>query len=376
MSAWTFIAQRATTGEFLDWDLPIEFDSLEWTLSGPGSLSGTVAPDVGALRAADGRLLLEEWGTLIYAESGGEIRGGFILINSSFEGEAWKIECSGFSTYPHSVVYEGEYSRIGIDPVDAFKEIWANTQSFPDANLGVTVTGDTTPVRLGKDAWTETKPDGSTDEHEAEPYALLWWEHPNCGDELETLAKVTPFDFVEKHRWAPDHESVIHEVEIGYPRVGRRREDLVFVQGDNVSKVVSVDSNGDEYANTILGLGSGEGTAMLRRSTGVRDGRLRRVSVFADKAVTDNTRMDALIADELAHRKAALRITSLDVLDHPNAPIGSWQVGDDVLVRADLPWLGEVEMWVRITAWSLTSESTATLDVVRSDHFRYGGASA
>lgn len=83
--------------------------------------------------------------------------------------------------------------------------------------------------------------------------------------------------------------------------------------------------------------------------------------------------MDALIADELTYRKAALRITNLEVTDHPNAPLGAWQVGDDVLVRAELPWLGEVEMWVRITAWSLTSETTASLEVTRSDHFRYGG---
>ena len=63
----------------------------------------------------------------------------------------------------------------------------------------------------------------------------------------------------------------------------------------------------------------------------------------------------------------------MDVMDHPNAPLGSWQLGDDVLVRADLPWLGEVEVWVRITGWSLTGESTATLTVQRSDLFRYGG---
>ncbi|MBP2323347.1 hypothetical protein JOF56_003732 [Kibdelosporangium banguiense] len=359
MSAWTFIAQRATTGEWLDWDIPITLSSLEWTLSGPGALTGTIAPDVGGLRTDDGRLLLEEWGTLIYAESGGEIRWGGIVISSSFEGESWRLECAGFTTYPRAITYEGEYSKIGVDPAEVVRELWRHVQSFPDSDLRVIVTGSTsTSVRLGKDA---------------EPYALLWWEHPNCGEELDNLAKQTPFDYIEKHYWAPDKESVVHEVELGYPRIGRRREDLAFVQGDNVAKVVSVESNGDEYANTILGLGAGEGRSMVRRETGLRDGRLRRVSVYSDKATTDAARMDALIADELAHRKAALRITKLDVIDHPNAPLGSWQVGDDVLVRAELPWLGDLEMWVRITSWALTGENTASLEVTRSDHFRYGG---
>ncbi|WP_394620956.1 hypothetical protein JNUCC0626_18235 [Lentzea sp. JNUCC 0626] len=373
MSRWTFLAQRATTGEWLDWDVPIELDALEWTLSGPGSLTGTVTPDVGGLRADDGQLLLEEWGTLIYAESGGEIRWGGILVSSSFEGEAWHLDCAGFSTYPHAITYEGEFSRIGIDPAECIRHIWEHAQSFPDSNLGVIVTGTGTPVRLGRDAWTETREDGSTEQHDAEPYELLWWEHPNCGEELDALAKATPFDYVEKHYWAPDKETVVHEIELGYPRVGRRRDDLAFTQGDNVANVVTIESNGDDFANTVVGLGAGEGRAMLRRETAVRDGRLRRVAVYSDKAVTDSSRMDALIADELAHREAALRITQLDVIDHANAPLGSWQVGDDVLVRAELPWLGEIEMWVRITAWSLTSETTASLSVTRSDHFRYGG---
>ncbi|MDT8915766.1 hypothetical protein [Amycolatopsis sp. PS_44_ISF1] len=379
MSAWTFLAQRATTGEWLDWDVPITLSSLEWTLSGPGSLSGTVSPDVGGLRTDDGRLLLEEWGTLIYAESGGEIRWGGIVVSSSFEGEAWRIECAGFTTYPHAITYQGEYSKIGVDPADVVRELWRHVQSFPDSDLRVIVTGAaSTSARLGTAAHDETatEPDGSkrTEHHDAEPYALLWWEHPNCGEELDNLAKQTPFDYIEKHYWSPDREAVVHEVELGYPRIGRRRDDLVFAEGENVTNVLSVESNGDEFANTILGLGAGEGRAMIRRETGLRDGRLRRISVYADKAVTDAARMDALIADELAYRKAALRITKLDVIDHPHAPIGSWQAGDDILVRAELPWLGEVEMWVRITAWSLTGDgSTASLDVTRSDHFRYGG---
>jgi hypothetical protein len=377
MSRWSFIAQRATTGEFIDWDVPIRLDSLEWELNGPGALTGTIAPDAGGLRGSDGRPLLEEWGTLLYAEADGEIRWGGIVVSCSFEGESWRLECAGFATYPHSVIYDGDYSQIGVDPADVIRHIWAHVQSFPDGNLDVAVVGDSTPVRLGRDAWDETvaNEDGSTDvkHHEAEPYVLLWTDSTNCGAEIDDLAKSAPLDWAEKHRWSPDGESVVHEIQLAYPRLGRRRDDLVFVQGDNVTNVLTVESNGDDFANTVLGLGAGEGRAMLRRSTSLRDGRLRRVATYSDKAITDSGRLDAHIAAELNARRAALRITSLDVIDHDNARLGAWQVGDDVLVRAEVPWLGEIEMWVRITAWALTGDHTATLTVSRSDLFRYGG---
>ncbi len=611
--AWSFIAQRAVTGEFLDWDVPLRLEGLEWQLSGPGSLKASLEPDVGALRASDGLLLLEEWGTLLHAEHGGIIRWSGILISSSFSGESWNIEAAGYSAYPHSRIYRGDYVQIQVDPAEVVGHIWNHIQSFPDSNLGVSVVGDSTPVRLGELAyatdengtvldlaiphkqwfelfdlewqggpvhkvhvsddlwnwlynkgfqpgpvhpqygesrippatwteefpwweseilnlgwvggpvraqdvrpelfdylrthgwvglstdsqeqvyppttepdptlyphdvwpalfalgwvggpvrqvdvpewiwstllgfgWTDPYPDGVSalyppadqqvvgglqswetdlvnlgwvggpvrrqdvseslwntlvkgnwrgrrddpveqvwypnkrtlplDENdvvvEAAPYELLWWESPNCGEEIADLIERTPMDFVERHRWDEAHENIIHEIELGYPRIGRRRDDLLFEQGVNVIEVVTVESNGDEFANSVIGLGAGEGRAVLRRETGLRDGRLSRDHLYADKAVTDPAQMDARIAAELAARKAAIRITSLSVIDHPSAVLGSWQLGDDVLVRAHLPWLGEIEMWVRITGWSLTGETTATLSVSRSDLFHYGG---
>lgn len=432
--AWSFIAQRALTKEFLDWDVPLELEGLEWQLSGPGSLKASIAPDVGGLRASDGQLLLEEWGTLLHAEHDGVIRWSGIVISCSFEGEKWNLEAAGLSTYPHAVTYGGDYSQIQVDPAAVFRHIWAHIQSHPDGNLGVQVVGASdTGTRMGTPAssdlgnaihkaaeeilvrlrdgepifpnWTwwgmsgyvelfapaihdvyvsEGSPadqivwlEGYRDLHkpaDAEPYELVWSESVNCGEELDELTKLAPLDWVENHYWDDAKEDVLHEVQLHYPRAGRRRDDLVFVQGDNVTNVVAIESNGDDFANEIVGLGAGEGRAMLRRVTAIRDGRLRRVHVVADKAITDAARMDSVIADELNARKAAVRLSSINVMDHPNAPLGSWQLGDDVLVRAEIPWLGEVEVWCRVVGWSLTGEHTAALSLVRSDLYRYGGS--
>lgn len=409
--SWRIIAQRATTGEYLDMDLPLHVEEITWELNGPGALRGTISPDVGAMRAADGRLLLEEWGTLIFAEADGQIRWGGIVINSTFEGPSWTVEAAGFTAYPHGAPYAGLYSATGVDPAQAFAHIWSHLQSYPDGDLGVVVTGAYTGDKIGLPSGPTLRgmisdqlwdwliknrkwwvyngssrgemilpPDYDGDlpprdddlDNPYDPYELLWWEAPDCGDELNNLADVAPFDYVEQHAWADaTSKNMRHEVQIKFPRAGRRREDLAFIQGENVTSTVSPTVNGDDFSNEILGMGAGEGQGAIRRSTAVSDGRLRRPVVLVAKDVDDATRLDTILAAQLRARQQPLSITEIEVRNHPNAPIGSWAVGDDILVQATIPWLGDVNLWCRIVSWTLTSETTATLQLQRSDSFVY-----
>ncbi|MFG3715808.1 hypothetical protein [Micromonospora sp. NPDC047730] len=467
MTRWRYIAQRAVTGEFVDWDVPIARDELSWSLSGPGSLRGTIAPDVGRLRGPDGRPLLDEWGTLLYAEADGEIRWGGVVVQSGFSGSAWRVEATGFTAYPHGVPYLDLYSKVGVDPLDAVREVWRHVQAQPDGDLGMLVDPTTTPVRLGKPvtpAYQEVQIGGvwvrkdsvpassiepsasaklkaSIDANDtsltlaalgvyaqltppylvtvgsetirvggrtgstltgltrghgtskatshragtvvrhtgtptrtvaarpAEPYQLAWWDAPDCGGELDALARETPFDYAEEHYW--DGDKIAHRLRIGYPRLGRRRTDLAFVQGDNVTSVVAPERDGEGFANEVVGHGAGEGRTVLQRRIPERDGRLRRPFVYADKSVTTSARMDALARAELATRRHTLEIDSVEVVDHPNAPIGSWALGDDIPIRAVIPWLGEVEVWERVVGWAMRGEDRAVLNLRRSDAFTY-----
>jgi len=482
MTEWRFIAQRALTGEFLEMELPLSVSSLKWDLSGPGSLTGTVEPDTGVLRAPDGRLLLEEWGTYLYAEADGEIRWGGIVVSSKFDGARYQIEAAGFSTYPHGLPYQSTYSRANIDPAQIIRDIWAHVQSHPDGDLGVQVVGST-KARKGSDS-TAKLADATADYNAAKSaydsanatlksrrtaetnarkvysdrvaartaaskaltaakktknpaqiaaaqaayndavaavnaqksvvnsaaaatdaqaavvadrkavrdkasdaraaarkaekadggaYALNWWDTPDCGDEIDKLAQETPLDYVESHAWNSTRTAISHRVTIHYPRAGRRRTDLRFVLGDNVLDLAAPQIDGDEFANEVVGIGSGEGKGALRRTTAVRDGRLRRTAVLKGKRVAVASRLDAMIRDELRARQGDLQIESVEVVDHPNAPIGAWAIGDDVLIQAELPWLDDVSLWCRITGWELLSESRARLSLARADSFTYGG---
>lgn len=348
-----FIVQRALSNEFLHWDLPIDVTGLRWDLSGPGVLRGTISPDVGRLRADDDRRVLEPWGSLVYAEEQGRIKWGGIVQRSTFSGPDWEIEAAGFTSYPSGIPWLGNFKSKDADPADVFRMIWEELQSYPDADLGVTVDDTKTKSRLGSDE---------------EPYTLQWWETKDSGDELASLAEDGRFDFEEVHEW--DGDDIRHHIRIGYPRLGRKRDDLVFVQGDNVTSLVEPKEN-EEFANEVFALGAGEGRKARRTRTPIRDGRLRRPIVYTDKGERNRDRLRRLARMELDIHRPRLGIETIEVIDHPNAQIGSWALGDDILVQADLPWVGEVALWHRIEAWEWTGSGTATLDLAPSDSFIY-----
>lgn len=370
---WRYIAQRILTGEFLEWEVPLARDEVTWTLSGAGVLRGTVAPDIGRLRAADGSLLLDEWGTALYAEKDGEIRWGGIVTRSSYKGAEWAVECSGFATYPYGIPYVGKLSVPQIDVTDAIKHIWEHLQSQPDGNLGVEVIGAPIGILLGrkatyKEAEAAIDPDKTQVlDQPAEPYTLAWYDAPDCGSELSSLVTESGLNYREEHLW--DGDVIRHRIVLGTPRLGRRRDDLAFVMGDNITNVVEVQRDGADFANEVVGLGAGEGASVVQARIPQRDGRLRRPVVYTDKSVTTKTRMTALARAELAFRQNHLEIASVEVAEHPNAPIGSWSLGDDVLIQADLPWLGEIAVWHRVTEWSLLADDRARLSLVRTDSY-------
>lgn len=356
MPSWRYLAQRAVSGEWLSWDLPLVVDELGWDLSAPGTLRASITPDVGLERAVDGRLLVDEWSTLVYAEADGQIRWGGVVRRSGFDGPKWTVEAAGLASYPHGLPYLEEYRPNPAEPVAAIREIWRHLQAQPDGDLGVVVVGDPTPVRLGGE----------------QPYELVWWDARDCGGEIDQLTREAPLDWTEEHRWASP-TTVAHEIRVGYPRLGRRRPDLAFVQGDNVAAVVAAERDGDDYANEVVAIGKGEGRSTLTSRVPERDGRLRRAYVWSDKSVGTTDRLTANARDELAARRLLPEVRELTVVDHPNAPLASWQLGDDVLVQADVPWLGVVEVWSRVVGWSLLGDGRARLSLRRSDTFRYGG---
>lgn len=368
------MAQRIGTREWLHRDLPLSEVERTKTLSGPGGITATIKPELRDVYAADGLRVIEEWATYIYAvpDDGGDPVTGGIVVDCSYEEEALKLTAAGFTTYPHGTFYDdstlwGPRQGTGTianpeiprpDPVKVAQDLWVWIQSQDDSDLGVSIVGDlSSSVRVGS---------------YEEPYRLRWWELPDIGSEIDSLAELTPFEYKEEYQWNADGTDVNRRLRFGVPRLGRRREDLRFVLGENIALPTTAATTGGDYANHVLGIGNGEGRKMIRADSTVRDGHLRRTRVVTDKTITSQSVMQTLVTVTREKMSETLDITSVAVTDSVNAPISAIHVGDDILVQTFIPSHGVVELWVRVL--SVTegdNPGAAVLATQRSSAFLY-----
>lgn len=204
---------------------------------------------------------------------------------------------------------------------------------------------------------------------EAQPYVLGYWETHDLGQSFDDLAAETPFDYRVVHSWAGDQ--IIHRMVLGYPQLGARRANLRFMTGENIMAAQAVEYSGAEYASEVLVLGAGEGRAMVRAmSTAGTTGRLRRVAVVSNKAIGGSAAARKLADQEVKLRSGAADFgDDIVVRDHPNAPLGSYAPGDEILIQSDgSGWTGQLAIWCRVLTITIdTAQDTATLTVARAE---------
>jgi hypothetical protein len=383
------IAQNILTGEILHNELPVDDLEITETLSGPQQISGQFPTEIADLRD----LGLEPWGVWIHVEVEGVIRASGILQPSTIdENETLSFDAVGVSGYPKGIPYVGDFTLsgtdpvsgesgigVGLDPADIVRDIWAHLQSYPDGDLGVTVVGDT-PIRFGTPARDVAFEDeeGQDVSFVAGPYSALdWWEFKDCGSEIDSLAGETPFDWIERQQWNADKTAVDHWIEIGYPRLGRRLDEVRFAEDENIIAAVGPEEVDDRYASEVHVLGKGEGSAKVRGYAGRPVGnRLRRVAPVDDKTIENTTKANAVAREELESRQSLVDIPEVQAAArHPNATLGAYAVGDEVLVEADVPWIGPLRVWQRVLSITYAPGSEAVKLGLRSaSSFIYGGA--
>ena len=98
-------------------------------------------------------------------------------------------------------------------------------------------------------------------------------------------------------------------------------------------------------------------------------GRLRRVKTVTDKSLRTKADADARAAREGKAATLGADIASIVVRDHPNAPLGSWSLGDTITARGDgQGWAGDWTMQLRVISYTLSPDKdTATLTVARGE---------
>lgn len=357
---WRYLLQELPSGNIIDPDLPLTGVSLTDTLSGPRGITGTLPVELEHLKRPGGRLAIEEWGCAIAAEADGIIRGFGIVDTVTKSGHQLNIEAGGFTSMLKDQPYTGSgkvWTRV--DPMVVVREIWDHWQSYPDGDLGVIVDSTTSPVRLGEEQyvpiWTEAA--GSDTTFDEGPIRLNYWDTHDLAGFIDDLARRGHFDYAEETSWNADKTALVHRLRLHYPEKGRRRNDLRFVIGENVHAIPDETLVEDGYAGYAMVLGAGEGREKVYSGViGEPTGRIRRVHVEVDDTIKRKSDAVDRARRERAKRLGLREIRDVVVRDHPHAPIGSFQVGDEIRVMGKAGW-ADLDTWVRITSMSISPES-------------------
>ena len=373
MSGWRYIATRLNgdgTETVIDPNLPLKGATPTTRVSGAHEISGALDLPYASLVGPDGTLLVEEWGTAVYAEYEGAIMAGGIVTSAPVVGNTLQVNCAGFTAYPHGMPYNGSKFWVETDPLVFVREAWHHLQSYPGGNLGMQVdVTTTTPVRRGTELrQAEFDTQNGPVSFESGPYRFSWYETDDLGKAIDDLAESTPFDFRERHDWVGDSEVIGHYLDFGYPRLGAQLEGLRFVEGENVRVLPERGRDGSIYASEVYVLGAGEGREMVRGyGTRSRGSRLRRATVVTDKSLRSKRDADARGNAEAGLRSAKESISEIVVTDHPGAPFGSWNDGDDIIVSLRDGY-SDLDVWARVLATTYSpGEGGARLSVQRTD---------
>lgn len=354
---WNFLAGRLQGDgsiEIIETELPLSVSSLDYNLSSPSAMDGTIENEVKRLKN-HGRPVFEPWNTVIIAEASDTIRGMTIYQKPTFNGRSWTLDQIGFPGYALNMPYDGDKSFIDADPLDMFRHVWEHLQSFPQGNLGITVDDLKSPVRVGT-------PEVEGDSNSG-PRRWSWWDMLNLGPEIDKLAKETPFDWIEDIYWLGDQPRC--HIRLGYPTIGGRDDGLRFVLGENLATEPTITES--DFANQVWVLGAGEGRDRIRGMTGTTDGRLRRVRVRDDKSIPDQLRADMTARDELRLMRGELMVDTLEVYEHPNAPLRSIELGNEYPLYAETDHV-TIDAYVRVVGKKESPQTSdqATLTVVRT----------
>lgn len=366
-----WIVEHALTGEILHRELPVRGTPTR-ELSGAGSLRASITPDDGLLGALPNWIM--PWDVILNLEENGTIRWSGFVNDAGWDGPTWEMDCKGTTSYLFDQPYLGEYSKVRIDPADASREIVRHLMEQENGNVRLNVRGETsmlvgaeTEQKQKRNAKGEIIRDAKNEpvmETVPVPYELNWWDNPDCGDEFIDLANEGGYEWMELNYWNDDRTQIIHDIIIA-DRIGARREDLLFEQGVNISKPVPYVIDGLDVVNEAHLIGAGEGKKSLRESAAVvRPGRVRRARAILAKDVKDKNRARSLARAAVASGGGQPLGTRIEVRNHSHARFGSFDVGDMILVRADIPWIGEQTNWMRIERISMTSPSHATLELI------------
>lgn len=286
------------------------------------------------------------------------------------------LKAQGFSNYVKGLPWLENWNPIAVDPFEVFTRIWTHVQSYTNGNLGVTVTNmdGSTPA----DSDTQMLPGFSFNNEEfvQDFFAIFIREidRLDCGDYLNKLARDIPFDFFETSEWNGTHTGINKSIRLGYPNGGVDQTDLIFRMGENVSGITPKQESEINWFSDITIKGFFPGKEYSATISNADPDRYRRVMDETDLNIDSNERAAAWGHRALTRRTFPNQFESI-IIDpyHPNAPFGSFDVGDIVRVVGPMPWVSPaIDVKHKIMAHSWDEKSgQVQLNTMAEGAFNY-----
>lgn len=389
MGEWRYYAQRAATGRWLDTNVQLSEVDLTWALSAPNSGKCSVLGGLNATPIAeDGRRTWGKWDTLLYAEEDENLQWVGVCNAAYPAGGNLNLEFVGVTGWLQRVPFMGDYSSWKVNAFDVVRMLIAHAKTYPNrlniqpsANLSAYYLGDaqppakpTAPARKKGQTSAEYTATAAYKAYQTAlenwnntysgyaPYSLGWWEGQYVGEEIDQIAKELDFEYRETYSWA-DRGALI-------PRFGmeladdmvRRRDDIAFVEGMNIAKLLAPKDGDEPYANTVIGLGAGEGRKMVRVSANSDDGRLYQAEFANYKAVRDASRLRNLVnADLRLLSNTEYAIDNVSVWDVEGySSISTLRVGDEVNVKSNA-MSPALDTWRRVVEINRNPEESVAI---------------
>lgn len=382
-----YVIEEARTGRIITYDLPVANAKLMRKLSGSSIIEFDVDyRDPRMIDPETGKpIQFKPWGHWCHVEY--DYRGerriwcSGLLRPSEVDPQSGLLhaEFEGFSGYPSGIPWLQNWNPIAVDPFEVVDKIWKHLQSYENGNLGVTC------YSLGEGGSKVIPPVSNTQmlpgfSFDGNKFVMDFFsifiravDFVDCGDYINKLARDIPFDFFEESNWNEDRTQVKRWLRLGYPEGGVLQEDLTFRLNENVFQAKSKIEAEIEWTSDIIVRGWFPGKVYSSQIQNADPKRFRRTILEEDAQVNSNERALAWSHRQLARRQFPNYWESIIVnMYHPNAPFGSYDVGDIIRVQGLMPWVGNVDQAHKIIGISIDQASnTCELTLKAEGAFNY-----
>lgn len=365
-------------GNILTKDLVPREVSVLKVLSGPSQIEFKVSPSDASVQMPDGSgpILFKPWGHWIHAvkvmpDGNEKIWASGIVQPSDVDpnNDVMTLKAEGFSQYLKGIPWLENWNPISVDPFEIVHRIWTHAQSYTNANLGVTVY----PVTSGTQMLPGFSFQGEQFIQDFFAIFIRSSDRNDCGDYVNKIARDIPFDYWEEAVYDPVANKINKKIRLGYPYGGTIQNGLIFRLGENVKTQTQKIESEINWLSDITIKGYFPGKEYSSTISNADPDRYRRVMDEQDLHIDSNERAAAWGHKRLTRRQIPHYFESITVDPyHPNAPFGTYDVGDFVRVQGPMAWHGPVNLMHKIMMMGFDeSKGTIELKLMAQGAFNY-----